>query len=88
MQTKRKLTDRQVAVLAAVERLGDATLPEITAEFRGLSASRVLRVLEALILRELVEWRGDLRWVYLGAAPVGFIAEDAVVRFRAAPLER
>jgi hypothetical protein len=85
LHTKKKLTNRQVAVLAAVERLGEPTLPELSAQFAGLSASTVLRVLEALMARELVEWRGDPQWVYLGAAAVGMIDEDAIVRFRAAP---
>lgn len=86
----RRLTDRQVAVLAAVERLGRPTLPEIAAEFPDLERSTVLRVLIALIDRDLVGWRGNWSWVYFGVGggdkpPVD---EDEVVRFQSAPLRR
>jgi DNA-binding IclR family transcriptional regulator len=75
-------------VLAAVERLGESTLPQIKAQFAGLNASDVLRVLDALIRRGLVEWCGDPHLVYLGDAPVAVIDDDDVVRFRATPLDR
>jgi DNA-binding IclR family transcriptional regulator len=90
LQTKRKMTDRQVAVLAAVERLGEPTLPELAGQFPDLAPSTVLRVVEALLMRKLVEWRGELRWVHAGDAVgdgIGMNSEEQVVRFRAAPLD-
>jgi DNA-binding IclR family transcriptional regulator len=89
LRARRKLTDRQVAVLAAVERLGEPTLPEIAAGFDSLSPSAVLRVLEALAMRGVIEWRGDMRWVYLGDVAADVMVDDAaVVRFRAASIPR
>ena len=63
----RRLTDRQVAVLAALERLGDSTLPELREEFPELAPSELRRVLTALERRGLVCSRGDEEGVYLGA---------------------
>jgi DNA-binding MarR family transcriptional regulator len=51
MKTSRRLTDRQIAVLAAVERSGQSTLDEIADQFPDLDRSGVLRVLAALVER-------------------------------------
>ena len=54
----RKLTDRQVAVLAAIERLGSPTLPELRGQLTALAPSVIYRVIEALERRGLVIERG------------------------------
>jgi predicted ArsR family transcriptional regulator len=54
MKTSRRLTDRQIAVLAVVERSGRSTLDEIADQFPELDRSGVLRVLAALVERDLV----------------------------------
>jgi DNA-binding IclR family transcriptional regulator len=54
----RRLTDRQVAVLAAIERLGSPTLPELRAQLTALAPSATSRVVEALERRGLVAQRG------------------------------
>jgi hypothetical protein len=84
--TTRRLTTRQVAVLAAVERCGRPTLPELGRDFPQLNPSEILRVLESLQGRELIASTGTPRWVYLGEPPPHFpirVAPDEVVRFRA-----
>ena len=54
----RKLTDRQVAVLAAIERLGWPTLPELRDELSELTQSEIIRVVAALVIRGLVAEAG------------------------------
>ena len=81
----RRLTDRQVAVLAAVERLGQPTIPDLWPEFPALAPSEIHRVLKALIRKGLVERSGNPQWAYLGAPPPDFpypIPPEEVVRFR------
>jgi DNA-binding IclR family transcriptional regulator len=53
-----RLTDRQIAVLAAIERLGNPTLPELRGQFTSLAASEIYRVIEALERRGLVAKTG------------------------------
>jgi hypothetical protein len=64
----KRLTDRQVAVLAAVERLGRATLPDLRYEFPDLAPSTVL---DALKKKGLVESSGKREWAYLGVGGFG-----------------
>lgn len=92
----RKLTDRQLAVLAALERVGrGVTVPELHASFPHLAPSSLVRVLDSLVRRGLVEWSGNRTWIYLGFLPKENEAEwiasghmpvpdDEVVRFWAA----
>jgi hypothetical protein len=68
--TRRRLTDRQVAVLAALERRGDATtVPELHRDFPQLKPAELVRVLDSLVRRGLVMWTGDRTWIYLGEIP-------------------
>jgi hypothetical protein len=62
----RRLTPRQTAVLAAVERHGAATVPDLRDDFPGLAPSTVARVLGVLVERGLVRRSGDPALVYLG----------------------
>ena len=62
----RRLTARQAAVLDVVEKLGNPTVPQVAAEFRGLPPSAVLRVLRALERVGRVTSSGDPGDVYLG----------------------
>ncbi len=62
----RRLTDRQVIVLAALERHEAATVLELWEELPGLVPSDIVRVLEALEGRELVQSEGDRERVYVG----------------------
>ena len=53
----------------------------------GRTPSMTLRVLEQLIKKERVTWRGRWAWVYLGVPPGDFrhdVADEEVVRFRIA----
>lgn len=79
----RRLTDRQVAVLAAVERLGRPTLPDLRYEFPHLTPSAVLRVLDALEAKGYVRSSGNRHWVYLGVGGLGApaISPEEIVRF-------
>jgi DNA-binding IclR family transcriptional regulator len=84
----KRLTDRQVAVLAAVERLGQPTIPDLWQEFPALAPSEIYRVLKALIRRGYVEESGNRHWVYLGEPPPDFgypVPPEDVVRFRTRP---
>lgn len=65
MQGKRKLTARETAVLAAVERLGRPGMLELSPEF-GFAPSEIARVLEVLEGRRLVARSGDPALVYTG----------------------
>ena len=80
----RRLSDRQIGVLAAVERLGWPTLPDLHFEFPNLSASTVFRTLEALEAKGLIESSGDRHWRYLGVGGFGAprIEPHQIVRFR------
>ena len=60
------LTNRQAAVLAAVERLGQPTMLELRAEMSALAPSAIARVLDALERRALVDGAGDEALIYLG----------------------
>ena len=62
----RRLTPRQTAVLAAVERRGRATLPDLREDFPQLAPSAVAKVLDALGQRDLVRRSGDPHQIYLG----------------------
>ena len=64
--TRNRLTDRQAAVLAAVERLGRPTMLDLRDEFPGLAPSAVHSVLEALRKKGLVDSSGDPSQRYLG----------------------
>lgn len=62
----RKLTIRQSAVLAAVERRRTCTLLDLWDDFPDLPPSAALRVINALELRGLVTRVGNPADVYLG----------------------
>lgn len=66
MSIKRRLTPRQTAILAAIERRGCATLVELRDDFPELAPSVVASVLEALVRRQLVRASGDPSLVYVG----------------------
>ena len=55
----RRLTDRQVAVLAAIERLGSPTLSDLQRELPALTPSEMTRVIAALVIRGLVAEAGE-----------------------------
>jgi DNA-binding IclR family transcriptional regulator len=57
---------RQTAVLAAIERRREATLPELWHDFPALVPSAIERVIQALKARGLVERDGDPERFYLG----------------------
>jgi hypothetical protein len=82
----RRLTPIQVAVLAAVERLGNPTVPELARELDAMRPSEIVRVLDALERKEKVLGSGCRFWIYLGD-PRGLphapqIPAHEVVRFR------
>ena len=73
-------------MLAAAERLGEPTLPELRREFPHLTASTLARSLSALEDRGLLEISGDPHWLYVGD-PRGIdgapqIPDTEIVRFR------
>ena len=55
----RRLTNRQVAVLAAIERLGCPTLPELRLELPVLRQSEIAGCVAGLALRGLVAEAGE-----------------------------
>ena len=61
-----RLTDRQAAVLAAVERLGRPTMLELHDEFPGIAPSAIYKVLESLEGKGLVDSSGNPDQVYMG----------------------
>jgi hypothetical protein len=65
--SRRRLTQRQAAVLAAVERLGRPNMLDLHDEFPDLAPSAVHTVLEALRTRGLIDSSGDPSQRYLGA---------------------
>lgn len=84
----RRLTDKQIAVLAAVERLGNPTVPELAYELDAMTPSEIVRVLDALEAKERVTAAGARHWIYLGD-PAGVpyapqIPAGEVVRYRSA----
>lgn len=66
VERKKRLTDRQTAVLAAVERLGRPSMIDLRPEFLTLPPSAVKSVLDSLEKKGLVEHAGDPDQVYLG----------------------
>jgi hypothetical protein len=64
--SRRRLTERQTAVLAAVERLGRPNMLDLHSEFPDLAPSAVHTVLEALRTRGLIDSSGDPSQRYLG----------------------
>ena len=83
----RRLSPRQVVVLAGVERLGNPTVPELAWELAGMQPSEIVRVLDALEQKEKVVASGCRWWIYLGD-PAGVphapqIPREDVVRYRA-----
>ena len=66
MPQQRRLTDRQLIVLAALERLEAANLLELRYELPDLAPSEVARVLASLERRGLVGSAGDPEQIYLG----------------------
>lgn len=86
-RASRRLTTRQVAVLAAVERLGHPTVPELTSDLDGMRPSDIVRVLDVLERKSKVVASGCRHWTYLGD-PAGIpqapqIPAADVVRYRA-----
>ncbi len=83
----RRLTANQVVVLAAVERLGNPTVPELGRDLQRMCPSQIVRVLDALERKEKVVGSGCRTWIYLGD-PIGVpdapqIPSEHVVRYRA-----
>lgn len=81
----RPLTVKQAVVYAAVGRLGNPTVPELTRELHTMRASEIVRVLDALEVKERVAATGVRHWVYLGD-PAGIphapqIPAEYVVRY-------
>jgi hypothetical protein len=82
----RRLTVNQVVVLAAVERLGNPTVPELAWELDSMRPSEIVRVLDALERHEKVAGSGCRTWIYLGD-PTGMpeapqIPAEDIVRYR------
>lgn len=81
----RRLTEKQVVVLAAVERLGFPTVPELAHELDAMTPSEIVRVLHALEAKERVVATTVRQWTYLGD-PAGIlhgpqIPAEEVVRY-------
>lgn len=76
-------------MLAAVERLGRPTVPDLRRAFPHLEPSAIVRVLGALEARGLVEASGNPHWRYLGDPRVESgdgapdIPDEEVVRYSA-----
>lgn len=86
-RASRGLTIRQVTVLAAVERLGNPTVPELASDLHAMRPSDVVRVLDVLERKQKVVASGCRFWTYLGD-PTGIpqapqIPAEDVVRYRA-----
>ncbi len=60
-----KLTDRQAAVLASVERIGRPVMADLWQEFPDLQPSAIKRVLDSLEKKGLVDRAGDDSQAYL-----------------------
>jgi DNA-binding MarR family transcriptional regulator len=61
-----RLTVRQSAVLAAIERRRECTLLDLNDDFPDLDPSTVYRVIESLCAKSLVNREGDFDGVFLG----------------------
>jgi len=85
----RRLTDLQLAVLAAVEREGDADFLTIACQFAPRSCSQIRKVVEALEVRGLVRLTGRREYIYAGDADLverlGGASDDVV---RIVPIAR
>jgi hypothetical protein len=73
--------------LAAVERLGSPTVPDLACELVAMRPSEIVRVLDALERKDKVVASGCRFWIYLGD-PTGLpeapqIPAEDVVRYRA-----
>ena len=66
MQPSRKLTIRQTAVLAAIERRRACTLLDLHAEFPQLAPSDIWRVIDSLARLGLVNRAGEFDRAYVG----------------------
>lgn len=62
---KRRLTERQTAVLAAVERIGRPIMRDLWAEFPHLAPSAIKSVLTSLEKKDLVAHSGDWSMAYV-----------------------
>lgn len=62
----RRLTNRQAAVLAAVERRGRTTVDALGADFRDVASSTLVRTLDRLHELGHVDRAGDPSLVYVG----------------------
>ncbi len=82
-----KLTDRQTAVLAAVERLGQPVMADLWNEFPDDAPSAIKKVLDALEKKGLVAHAGDpgqafvngVHWWSTALAPTSYDDELAVI---------
>ena len=77
----KRLTDRQIAVLAAVERFGSPNLPDLHFDFPQLAPSTVLRVLDALEGKGLIEPSGDRQWHTSELAGLARLASNRIRSF-------
>lgn len=62
----RKLTIRQSAVLAAIERRRGCTLPDLRSDFPDISPNTVWRVIDSLASRGLVNRVGVFELAHVG----------------------
>lgn len=77
---ERRLTNRQTAVLAAVERLGRCSVPDLGAQLPGMMPSAIAAVLAALERRGLIRHAGNRSMIYMGGVefwPTARAASDA-----------
>lgn len=87
MADRPKLTDRQTAVLAAVERLGRPVMADLWHEFPALAPSSIKKVLDALEKKGLVNHAGDegqafvngVHWWSTALTPTKYDSELAAV---------
>jgi hypothetical protein len=63
---ERRLTDRQAAVLAVVERIGRPVMADLWREFPDLAPSAIKRVLDSLERKGLVDHAGDEGQAFVG----------------------
>jgi len=82
-----KLTDRQAAVLAAVERLGRPVMADLWSQFPDLAPSVIKKVLDALGTKGLVDHAGDhsqafvngVHWWSTALTPTEYADELALI---------
>jgi hypothetical protein len=71
-------------------------VPELSQDFQHVTPSEIVRVLDSLTRRGLVDWSADRTWIYLGDIPLEREAEwigsghkpvpaEDIVRFWAIP---